>query len=249
MSGRLWLFALTLVLLIVVGDSAAQGQDDLPATISALETRVAELEAAATPPPPPASPVAPSPGELLYVADTAGGFDAWSLPGPPEGSPLPDWVVERGMLVSRGFGPGEPVSAPFTAPSDDYAVEVEAQILRFNRFPETGGNDFLVMARGAIFGGVGIPCPGRGPQVDRPMLHLDAWFCGFLVGKAFAPGQEWHTYRLEVEGNELRLFVDGELQLQERSNRTLSGGEVGVLSHRVEVGIRRFAVYSLAPEP
>ena len=248
MSGRLWLFAFTLVLLTVAGRSAAQGQDDLPATISVLETRVAELEVAATPAILSASPVAPSPGDLLYVADAAGGFDAWSLPGPPEGSPLPDWVVERGMLVSRGFGPGEPVSAPFTAPSDDYAVEVEAQILRFNRVPETAGNDFLVMARGAIFGGVGTPCPGRGPQVDHPMLHLDAWICGFLVGKEFNPDQEWHTYRLEVEGNELRLFVDGQLQLQERSNRTLSGGEVGVVSYRVEVGIRRFAVYSIVPE-
>lgn len=244
-SRRCWLVSLMLVPLLIAGVSTVRGEDDLPATIVALQTEVAELQGHGTPVPAVASsPVAPAPGELLYVADTSGGFEAWSLPGPQEGYSLPDWSVQQGMLVSLGYGKGEPVSAPFTAPSDDYAVQVEAQILRFNPDPEVGVSDFLIMARGGVFAGVGTPCRR---EVTPPALHIDAFLCGFLIGEEFDPGQGWHTYRLEVEGNQIRLFVDGELRLAERSNRVLTGEKVGLISYRVELGIRRFAVYSLLP--
>ncbi len=85
---------------------------------------------------------------------------------------------------------------------------------------------------------------GEGP----PKLHIDAWLCGTVIEKHFVPGQEWHTYRLEVEGNAIRLFVDGKLELQELSNRALTGGMVGLMGAHVELGVRRFAVYSLPPQ-
>ena len=33
--------------------------------------------------------------------------------------------------------------------------------------------------------------------------------CGDLSEQAYDPGSDWHTYRLAVRGNSIRLLIDG----------------------------------------
>jgi hypothetical protein len=56
---------------------------------------------------------------------------------------------------------------------------------------------------------------------------------------------DWHTYRILVQGNVIRVLLDGTLVIETTNNRYLSPGQVGVWSHGAEVNIRRVSVIAL----
>ena len=54
----------------------------------------------------------------------------------------------------------------------------------------------------------------------------------------------WHTYRAEMNGNRVRLLVDGSLAVEVTDNMYLSAGRVGLWSS-TQVSVRSFRVIAL----
>jgi hypothetical protein len=63
--------------------------------------------------------------------------------------------------------------------------------------------------------------------------------------KEFDPGTKWHTYRLEVKGNTIKFFIDEAPVMETSDNRYLSGGQVGLWNDNVQLNVRSFKVMKL----
>lgn len=69
--------------------------------------------------------------------------------------------------------------------------------------------------------------------------------------------EEWHTYRLEIEGDQLRLLVDGVEHFRSSDERYAQTGSVGIVSGNLALEVRQFvilgpamsAIATPAPEP
>lgn len=201
-------------------------------------------EPTATPTPTP-TPIAA--GTILYEANTSGGFEEWSGAG--------GWQSVSGMLVNDGSS-GSPAfaAAPFQVPEPNYAVEVELQWSR-------EGSSFGTVVRGGDDGGYWI---GYG-NTCHENWNLAIWsgavplepstgMCGLREGNLIYEevgadlDSEWHLYRIEVQGNSIRVFIDGTEVVETSDNRYLTPGEVGVWSQDGQVSIRRFSVIALGNE-
>jgi hypothetical protein len=180
----------------------------------------------------PDAPEAPtrSATSLPYRADWAGGLGGWTT--------SKDWSVLNGQLLSAGQDGGTEAGA--LAPVDlsavtDYAVEAEIKFVR-----ETFGyGRYGVMVRiqedgpGYTFGhneGNVVLGLSNGTGLDR---------------QAYTPGNEWHTYRIEVRGNELHTFVDGSPTVSATDNTFLRGKRVGLYTQGAQISVRRFEVTTL----
>jgi hypothetical protein len=64
-----------------------------------------------------------------------------------------------------------------------------------------------------------------------------------------AEAAEWHTYRLELRGNTLTLYIDGTAVAEGSNNELLSPADdnsVGVFAdHGIQVNVRSFKVITL----
>jgi hypothetical protein len=195
----------------------------------------------------------PEPSNVLYETTT---FDDWSIP--PAKS---DWARLGNMLVSRGSRRGAdfvPILAPYRPPSADYAVEADIRVIR-------EGNSFGVVAReGTEQGGRrrregyagGIGANLARPNVQRPtsLCYLNGAMSAFIrrdcIAEAaiFTPGLDWHTYRLELNGNKITLRIDKQVMIKDLAdNRFLSAGGVGLWSTEYQLEVRRFRVIALTP--
>jgi hypothetical protein len=171
--------------------------------------------------------------DFLYQADTSGGLAEWAG--------ADGWQTVSGMLVNDGRGEGLFKAAPFEIPVADYAIEVEMQFVR-------GENR-------SSFGVVAREHSGDGYFAG----YHDDGGCGWdwkticLWGTAYGPigkadlviDSEWHVYRLEVQGNTLRVFVDGTLVIETSDNSFLSAGKAGLWSNGAQVNVRRFSIIAL----
>ena len=52
----------------------------------------------------------------------------------------------------------------------------------------------------------------------------------------------WHTYRLEVQGTTIRLFLDGAQRAEATDNRYRDPGQVGVYTYDMQISLRSFKV-------
>lgn len=212
----------------VTPETPAGGQrSNLPAATSApvAATIVATSPPAATPSPTPV----PS-GTVLYEANAATGWTGWpSAPG---------WKIAGGTFVSDGRtgSTGSRADAPYVPGDhgiDDYAVEAEVRVDAMD------GVLFGVFARGnyrGIFGNSSARIETiTGSGISEPREYS---FPRDADGS-------WHTYRLEVRGNTLTLMKDGGVILRATDNRFLTGGSVGLYSHRVQLTVRAFRVIKL----
>ncbi len=208
-------------------------QPTLPAPTPLLPT-------ATLPPPPTPTPV-PEPGTVLYEeANWSGGLGGWL------GSD--DWKAVSGLLVNDG-SQGNPfnwwITAPYQPTTANYAIEVEVQLLN----PGCGATYkmFGLVARATNRGGVlaGFECGGRGPEMVVQTDRSHFYFFQPTHTRQFNPKQEWHTYRLEVYGNTIRLLVGDVVVLELADNRHLSPGKVGLFSVGAQISVRSFKVVAL----
>jgi hypothetical protein len=194
--------------------SAQAAQTEAAATIAALQSTAAAPS--------------PTPAETLFygVPETAG-FDTWTAAS--------GWTVNAGQLVSDGSTFQGYVQPPQTVDRDDYAVEAEIKI---TEEPDCAAN-FGIVVRGSesgfYAGGVEWVC-GSGPSarlwaLDRLLAHQDR-----------QTDQEWHTYRLEVDGDHITYSLDGTVVLEATDPSFPSGGQVAIWSNGVKVDVRAFRV-------
>jgi len=175
--------------------------------------------------PQPVQPTHPVPGTTLYYADASGGLDKMTGTS--------DWGHLNGMLTNDGsVNSGSWVPMPSAVQgTNNYAVEADIQVIKANR-----DNGFGISARhssrGDYNGHIWYDCCDTPPQ---PSAEIDQ--VGFnpnnvdgLGRQKFDPGTDWHTYRLEVNGNQLRFLVDGSPLLTVNDNRYLTCGVAGLWS-------------------
>jgi hypothetical protein len=166
-------------------------------------------------------------GTVLYQANWSHGL---------AGSPgTHGWKVVQGHLESDTSG-----SATFTIPYrptvTNYAVEVRIQVVR--SVPPYGGYYEVVAPKlpgkdGYHAGILDLKAPGPRAFGDHPQsqVYLDPFSDagqGSGMPQDYEPGSGWHTYRVEVRGNEASLLDDGTQLSSVSSQQTdaLSNGPI-----------------------
>ncbi len=198
------------------------------------------------------TPAAATPATPQPVAPLATFADAAAFGQLAGGS----WQVADGLLsfVGGGGNAEQWLAVPGVAPSGDFAIEVEARVSDIS--PGFCNQSFGLVAgvaNGTVWGGGPIyPCDSQAP-VAR-ITDATNWPDGYdqdptLARAPFTPGNDWHTYRLELRGGDVRFLVDGTLVAQAENARgeelRAAPGQVGIWSQGVQLDVRRVAVEQL----
>ena len=183
---------------------------------------------------------------MLYQADWTHGLSGW--PG------AHGWKVVQGQLESAKSG-----SATFTIPYQltvsDYAIEFRLQVVR--SLPPYSGDYEIVAPKltdkdGYHAGIFNLKGPGPRPFGDHPQsqVYLDpsspvSQSSG--MPQDYEPGSGWHTYRVEVQGNEVSLLDDGTQVGSASSQRTdtLSNGPIEFDSTLVILRVSNLRILTL----
>lgn len=193
-------------------------------------------EPTSTPTPEPTPTPTPTPESALYRADTLGGLEEWGGAG--------DWKTVSGMLVNDGTNDTQSayIAAPFQPGITDYAVETEIQFVR----GEGSSRSFGIVARASEDGGYWT---GWSSYYGGALIGAGRDYGDTVIAEAdFEPDNDWHTYRLEVRGNSLRLLIDGSVIIETLDNGFLTAGSVGLWSYNAQINVRSFAVIALGDE-
>lgn len=173
---------------------------------------------------------------ILYQADWSQGFDGWA------GDET--WKVLNGMLLNDGqqkfgtmikapFRPGEAGIANYMIVADMQLVSIEPAGAIFSCFGMIGRSIYFLGIKGKegeVFYSKQFPAWGYGYEIER---------------SNFDPGNEWHTYKLIFEGNNIRYMIDDRPLLDVTDNESLEGGEISLFSNAAQISIRNFRVIAL----
>jgi hypothetical protein len=186
-------------------------------------------------------------GIVLYKADWSHGLAGW------QGSQ--GWKVIQGELETNSNGSAT-LNIPYRLPVSDYAIEVRLQIVRL--LSETGASSFSIFATrepgkdGYQAGASNLLDSVTRPFGEHPQSQVflnpfqdAAPNTGLPV--AYFPGSGWHTYRVEVKGNEVRLLADG-VQIGIASSQqtaSISNGPLGLSSEKVILRVSSIRILSL----
>jgi serine/threonine protein kinase len=201
------------------GNNGYNPQDATP-TATPTTTTTATL----TPMPTPVTGAA-----VLYQADWSTGLGGWTGRS--------DWKTTDGMLVDDGTGPHNwqlSVTAPYTPSTPNYAIEADIQVVNVG-----GCSSFGLVARATD------SAPGNQGGINYCEFRGANLWDVADANTGYDPGSGWHTYRLEVQANELRFFVDGVLMVSGMDNQYLAPGKVGLWCDQMQVNVRSFRVLNL----
>ena len=218
--------------------SSTQLTPALTLTPAFSPTSVTTPLSALTPTPNPTSVSNPVPGQVLYRADWSNGLNGWGGGG--------EWKVLNGTLINDGTSNnncGTPsIVPPYQPTVSDYAIEVKMQVVR-----TTGGGNscFALNARSSFSNGQTIGYIGNVGCCGDIEIY-DASDYNQLIRTNFDPSGNWHTYRFEVKGTDLKILIDGSV-IAEASDAKYLGisGHVGLSDETMYVNVSSFVVYSL----
>ena len=188
---------------------------------------------------PPLPPVGrtPIPGSrvrVLYQAGWSHGLNGWSGAG---------WKSVGGLLVADGSSGQIPILAPYRPGTPNYVVEAQVPV------DQDGGgcSYFRLVAHLTRNGGYGPV--GRGCNSDGMIMEIDgsgSWLSTIATASS-APksDHDWHTWRLEVNANQISFSFDGSVLSSTIDNRFLDPGRVGLVASGDQISVRSFRV--LAP--
>jgi hypothetical protein len=177
---------------------------------------------------------------LPYVADWSLGFNGWA------GSQ--SWKTVNGIIVNDGTEFGS-IMAPLKPGREgvaNYLVEAEIQVIGEGR-----DSSFGIVVRSNYYAGYIFSTGGGLFYVDHHSAVISVNECPtcysseILAESNFGIENEWHTYRVEVFGNELRLLIDGREFVHVTDNRFLEGGDVGLWSFNTQIQVRNFRVEAI----
>lgn len=239
------------------------------ATPTLVPTATATPEPTSTPMPTPTPTPLPEPGTVLYEASSENGeFANWS--GNSAWNIVDGQLVYTGTgdeynFITLPYEPGE---------LRDYAVEAEIQVVRVPECGQFGIL-VRSTQEGSYFTGMrGMTgCEERayfsaeqseyGSNYDQstddyePYVAVGArlpdgsiadqrdGYNAFFGSSFFDPGNETHTYRLEVRGIEMRLLIDGQVIVETSDGRYLDGGSIAIYSMASQIRIDRVSVIAV----
>lgn len=198
-------------------------------------------------PTPTTAPLAPTPttsrsGTLLYQANWKHGLSGWHASS--------GWKVAGGQL-SIETPANTSIISPYRPTVASYAIEVNIQVVRMLK---PIANGFTLFANGApgkagYKAGVieltprepNLPPPGYA-EITTDKLDAQAGFQEI----DYIPGTIWHTYRIEVQGNEAMFFIDGtQVSHASSQEQALSNGPIGLNSTGLSLRVSSFRVTAL----
>ena len=168
------------------------------------------------------------------------------------------WSVSEDTLLNEGSSAvAEPWLVLSAVPSTDFAVE--AQIRVTGRLESVCDQSFGLTAgspgAGQVFGG-GLLFPCASETARARLTDVSVWEDGYnadtvLAEETFDPGNEWHTYRFELRGDELRLLVDGadvvSGTLEAPIDASSGDAQAGLWAQGVQLKVRKVSVHLLPP--
>jgi hypothetical protein len=231
----------------------------VPAAVPTATTVVPSADTAptlvATPEPP-----AVSTESATTPASDGGDGIVFEAPGRNELETLASgsWSATADALVNPGSSAvAEPWLVLSAVPSADFAVEAEIRVT--GRLESVCDQSFGLVAGspGAdqVFGGGLIfPCASDTPRAR--LTDVSVWENGYnadpvLAEETFDPGSEWHTYRFELRGDDVRLLVDGADVVSGTVGAPIDASsgdaQAGLWAQGVQLKVRRVSVQVLPP--
>ena len=179
-------------------------------------------------------------GPLWYQANWSTGMNGWN------GSS--QWKTLQGMLINDAGGGS--ILAPYNPSSADYAIQ--AQIMLISQ--PASYTDFGLVVRYIV--GNNQPYEdyeglfsGENPM-DASIKYVQDAGGGdeYLTNINDVPynmDNQWHTYLMIVNGNQIKLYIDNYLSLSAVDNRIATSGRVGIQAGGLQIQVRSFSVYGL----
>jgi len=193
----------------------------------------------------PTSTALPS-GTLLYQADWSHGLSGW------QGTQ--GWKVVQGQLEADSSGPAT-ITIPYKPQVTDYAIEVRIQVVRLVR-PLGGyftlfatnqpGKDGYQAGVNNLEGATSRP-NGAHPQAQVFIDPISSMPLTSFRPVDYEPGFKLHTYRVEIQENQVSYFIDGTLIATVSSTQTssLSNAPIGLGCSLVILRVSSFRITAL----
>jgi hypothetical protein len=231
----------------------------VPAAVPTATTVVPSADTAptlvATPEPP-----AVSTESATTPASDGGDGIVFEAPGRNELETLASgsWSATADALVNPGSSAvAEPWLVLSAVPSADFAVEAEIRVT--GRLESVCDQSFGLVAgspgANQVFGGGLIfPCASDTPRAR--LTDVSVWENGYnadpvLAEETFDPGSEWHTYRFELRGDDVRLLVDGADVVSGTVGAPVDASsgdaQAGLWAQGVQLKVRKVTVQVLPP--
>jgi hypothetical protein len=166
------------------------------------------------------------------------------------------WSASGDSLVNPGSNAiAEPWLTLTTAPSPSFALEAEIRVNGLldsvcdQSFGLAGGSP----STGQMFGG-GLLFPCDSDTARARLTDVSVWEDGYnadpvVAEETFDPGDDWHTYRFELQGDRLQLLVDGADVVSGTPDSavdpTATDAQAGIWAQGVELEVRKVTVFPL----
>ena len=241
----------------------AQGASEAPTATAVASGEGEDLALAAEP-----APTVVATPELLAMSaqpeTTSAGADGdgvvFEASGPNELESLASgsWSAAADALVNAGSSAvAEPGIVLSAVPGTAFAVEAE---MRVNGLLDSVCDQSFGLTAGSpgaeqVYGG-GLIFPCAAGTARARLTDVSVWEDGYnadpaLAEESFDPGDEWHTYRFELRGDELRLLVDGAEvvsgTLDAPIDASAADAQAGLWAQGVQLEVRQVSVLSLPP--
>jgi hypothetical protein len=190
------------------------------------------------------TPSPPSPGTQLFPANGANWLQGWT-----GGS---DWYTSGNMMLNNGQQINSISLAPYH-PGDNgisnYAVDVQIELNRWS--DDMGLNNFGIIVRspdgqkGYTFAVCVSALTLNNCGTNDKEIYISNGAQNIAENTYLPPAGTWFDYRMEVQGNSVKVFINGTEYLKAPDNTYNSGGEVGLWSDRSQISIRSFTVTAL----
>jgi 3-keto-disaccharide hydrolase len=187
-------------------------------------------------------------GQALFTANWKSGVAGWQVGGGR-------WHISGGLLTNTIDDPSS-LLAPYRLTRANFAVQATIRLAAWRHSGSSEDNVFGILFRGAGQGAAN-PATGLVGGVARGFLGCDGLYSWAGIATAdtdsevlketskFRPEHGWHTYRLEVRGNAMRLLVDGKLRNAVTSKRFAGQKAVGLYALAATIQVRNFTVIGL----
>lgn len=229
--------SLTVLLLVLAacGAGSSPAQQPIGSSRTSLPTKSALPTATALPA-----------GTVFYQADWSRGLA--SLQG------THGWKVVQGQLETYASDPAN-LAIPYRPTVINYAIEIRLQVVRL--FQKNGGYFTIIAPKEPGKDGYQAGVNGLEGSESRPNgAHPQAQvlidpYGSMAIGSAYPvdyePGSQWHTFRVEVQGNEAILLVDGVQIGRASSEKTdvLSNGPISLSSALLDLRMSSVRIVAL----
>ncbi|MFM9106292.1 MAG: hypothetical protein ACKOWF_06295, partial [Chloroflexota bacterium] len=166
-----------------------------------------------------------------------------------------------GDVLTRAAAPAQGeywLVAPAASPPGPFAVVAEIAVDPPAETACGASYGLVVNAQAVVWGaGIAFPCGEGGEPVARisDIANPADGYAADRVIRQKPAGIDpagWHTLRLEVRGNDLRLFIDGEIALKAEDPLLWDADaspplSVGLWSDGLQTQVRRLSIYPIDP--